>query len=98
MEITEHLEEDKEPRARKDTSYKQVFLLFGKYPRNWDMNRTQIQAAKNLLEELGIEDVTKVLKWYNNHKEDPYCPVITSPYDLDSKFLKLKEYKNRLYD
>lgn len=95
MDLIEVFEEEP-ARPRKDTSYREVFRLWGKYPKNWDMNRTQIQAAKNLMEEQGISTVQKILKWYNNHKDDPYCPLITTPYDLDSKLPKLKAYRDRI--
>jgi hypothetical protein len=78
----------------------QVYLLFeeelGKLPKNWYMNTTQRQAAENLYTERGLETIGNALRWYNEHKSVAFCPQITSPYDLDSKWSKLNAFKKKL--
>lgn len=88
-----------EPRAARqkaDVSYRKVFALWGKYPRNWDLNRTQIQAAKNLLAEHDLPLIRGALKFHSEMSEHVFCPNITSPYDLDSKWKKLAAFKKKL--
>ena len=72
-----------------------VFSLFGKYPLNWKISKTQLQAAENLFTERGSEQIIKALNFYKENKEEEFCPVINSPYDLDSKWAKLISYKKR---
>lgn len=78
-----------------DTAYRSVFDLWGKYPANWRMNKAQIQAAKNLLEEHGLDGAKSALTFAARFKDDPFCPEITSPYDLDSKWAKLLAFKKK---
>lgn len=95
--VIEDVSETETKKEKRDTSYLQVFELFGNpYPLAWKANRTQIQAAKNLLAERGITDIEEALSWYNKHKEDPYCPVVNTPYDLDSKWAKLEAHYERI--
>lgn len=82
-------------REKADTSYKTIFALWGKYPKNWLLNKTQIQAAKNLLEEHKIEQIRGALKFHSENSEHTYCPTILSPYDLDSKWNKLIAFKRK---
>lgn len=62
---------------------------FGKYPLNWKTNRTQRTAAENLWNERGEVQIRKALRFHRENKDEPFCPTITSPWDLDSKWLKL---------
>ena len=75
---------------------KEVFGLWKSWPRNWSLNKTQLQAAENLYEERGLEEIANALAWYEKHKNDTYCPSITSPYDLDSKWAKLESFVDKL--
>jgi hypothetical protein len=84
------------PREKADTSYRKVFAAFrDKYPANWNLNRTQIQAAKNLLAERGMNNIRGALKFHRENSEHRFCPSITSPYDLDSKWSKLAEFRKK---
>ena len=67
--------------------------VLGKNPANWKVNATQLQACENLFTERGIEKIRKALEFYQENKQKEYCPQITSPYDLDSKWTKLGEFK-----
>lgn len=97
IEVRTEAEEDTKP--KKPAKYphsKEVFGLWGKYPKNWLLNTTQLRAAENLYEERGMEDIAAAIKWYNKHKNDDFCPQITSPYDLDSKWEKLGAFYDNL--
>ena len=80
--------------------YKQVYAMFNKFlgkeiPPNWMLNRTQMQAADNLWKVKGREKIEMMLSFYLENKEHEYCPRILSPYDLDSKWEELKDFKKR---
>lgn len=85
-----------EVKKKTDLTYRGVFALWENPPRNWLTNKTQIQAAKNLLEEQTLPGIILALEFVDAHVDDPFCPTITSPYDLDSKWAKLLAYKNKL--
>lgn len=84
------------PSSRKYPNAPTVFKLFGKHPANWKINRTQLQSAENLFAERGINQITKALAFYKEHREEKYCPNINSPYDLDSKWAKIIGFQKRL--
>lgn len=67
--------------------------VLGKNPANWRVNKTQLQACENLFTERTTEKVRSALEFYQENKEKEYCPQISSPYDLDSKWTKLGEFK-----
>lgn len=75
---------------------KEVFGCWEQWPRNWSTNKTQLIAAENLYEEHGIEDIAQALRFYQKHQGYEFCPSITSPYDLDSKWAKLKAFNDKL--
>jgi hypothetical protein len=74
-----------------------VFKLFleitGRFPANWKMNRTELQAAENLFTERGLDKIRNALDFYQEHKTEEYCPQISQPSDLDAKWTKLGEFK-----
>ncbi len=83
------------PQTKKYPNSKVVFSLFGKYPANWKINKTQLQSAENLFLERGVEQIIKALNFIKENKEDKFCPIINSPYDLDSKWAKMIGFKKR---
>jgi len=90
---------DEKPKRESRAKYpnsKKVFSLWGKYPRNWEMNSTQCRAAENLFSERGIEEIENALKWYAKVREKEFCPRIDTPYDLDSKWAKLETFVEKL--
>lgn len=88
-------ESEKTTKEKKDTSYLRVFELWGKYPLNWRKNTTEIDAAKNLLLEHGLEDVKEAFEYYQKNKLKSWIPVISGPSDLDRKWLKLEDYYDK---
>jgi len=90
--------EEKPPKPPKSTCY-QVFEVFrevtGKYPLNWKTNKAQRQSAENLYQERGLEQIKKALEFHRETKGEPFCPAIQAPYDLDSKWSKLSEFRKK---
>lgn len=93
--------EEKKPQTKKYPNAPKVRKVFlaetGKNPKNWKMNKTQLLACENLYTERGLKTIQNALRWYKEHKDMEYCPQISSPYDLDSKWTKLNEYKRKHY-
>ena len=42
-----------------------------------------------------VPALREMVRLYNQYKEDTFCPTVTSPWDLDSKWMKLIEFKNK---
>lgn len=96
-EVIEFKEEvsEKKSTPKKYPHSKEVFGLWGKYPRNWELNTTQLRAAENLFEEQGLEEIRGALEYWNKHKDEDFCPQVPTPYDLDSKWLKLSAFYDK---
>jgi len=69
--------------------------VLGKNPGNWRVNKTQLLACENLYTERTPAKVRSALLYYQANREEKYCPQISSPYDLDSKWTKLGEFKQK---
>lgn len=98
IDLDSREEVKKETKVKRE--YKQVYEMFNKLlgkeiPPNWMLNRTQMQAADNLWKTKGKEKIQVALLFYSENKDHEYCPRILSPYDLDSKWEELKEFKKR---
>ncbi len=86
----------KKTRARKDAVLLEVFTCFGeKIPSWWFSNNTQRTSAKALLEERGIDQIKKALSFYEARKDEPFCPQILTPRDLDTKWEHLLRFKSK---
>lgn len=83
------------PRMKKDTSYLKVFAMFGEYPKSWTRNSTQIKAAKALLAERDEDKIKRAIDFYKKNVNKPFIPEISTPYDLDTKWEKLLEFRNK---
>ena len=83
------------PQTKRYPNARQVFALFGKYPLNWKINKTQLQAAENLFAERGIEQIIKALNFIKENRDKEFFPSINSPYDMDSKWAKMIQFKKR---
>lgn len=70
--------------------------VLGRNPANWRINKTELLSCENLFTERGIEQIRSALEFYKEYKDREYCPVINSPYDLDSKWSNLHTFKKRL--
>lgn len=99
LETQYRIEEDRTvgaDRAKKDTSYSLVFDIFSKKKQGWMMHKTQIEAAKRLLELKGAEEVKKAMDFYDEHKGEQYLPEIHTPFDLEAKWSKLFSFAGRV--
>ena len=84
------------PREKKYPNARSVYRLWGTYPANWRINTAQLRAAENLYKERGLERIRKALAFIENHKGEEFIPEILTPYDLDSKWIKLIAFKKRV--
>jgi hypothetical protein len=81
--------------GKKDTSYLKVFAMFGEYPKSWTRNSTQIKSAKALLAERDEDKIKRAIDFYRKNVNKPFIPEISTPYDLDTKWEKLLEFRNK---
>lgn len=88
-------EKEIKPSKAKYPNKKVVFSLWGKYPRNWDINTSQCKAAENLFEERGIDQIKKALEFVTEYKDGEYFPEVLTPYDLDSKWKKIISWRDK---
>jgi len=70
-----------------------LFKIIGNVPANWKINTAQLKACENLFKERGLEKIESALEFYSETKEVEFCPQITTPFDLDSKWTKLGQFK-----
>ncbi len=75
--------------------YKVFLEVLGKLPANWKVNKTQLQCAENLFEERGLDKVRNALQFYKEHQEEEFCPQVSTPYDLDTKYTNLSQFKTK---
>lgn len=90
--------ENKTPRRKYPNApaVRKVFQeVLGKNPANWRLNTTELKACENLFTERGIEQIRKALEFYQDNKDQEFCPQTISPYELDSKWSKLIAFKNK---
>lgn len=92
--------EDVIPRKESTAKYPhalEVFALWGAYPKNWTSlkNSVQREAAENLYEEQGIEEIKAALEYIEKHKSEDFFPQIATPHDLDSKWAKLAAFYDK---
>jgi archaellum component FlaD/FlaE len=91
------LKPEKKPQTRKYPNAPAIRKVFqevlGKNPADWNKNTTVLQACENLYTERGVEKVRNALEFYKENKEREYCPIISTPVDLDRKYEKLGLFK-----
>lgn len=61
----------------------------------WTKNKTERIAAQTLFDDKGLEKVQKVLEFWLENKDDPFCPDVTSPYKLASKWEAMIMYRKK---
>jgi len=66
----------------------------------WDTNKavkygnpTERQAAEDLLDNYGMEEITKMVEYVKTIKGDKYAPLVTTPWEMWTKYAKLKDYQ-----
>jgi len=89
----------KEQSKTKNTDYRKVLDLFerafGKRQLSWTTHKAQRQAAENLYTEQGLEKIEKALRFYKKSKDEKFCPQISSPFDLEAKWKKLQDFRDK---
>jgi len=65
------------------------------YPKNWDMNTTQLKASNNLFKERGIANIKLAIVFWKENDTDPFCPDCSTPYKLDSNWTALFRFKTK---
>lgn len=83
---------DKPP---KDLAYREVFKVFSSTKQGWMFHKAQIEAAKRLAIKPGVEKVKRAMEFYSEIKDDPMCPEIFTPFDLEAKSAKLASFKRK---
>lgn len=93
------LTEIKKPQTKKYPNAPIVRKIFqsvlGKNPANWKLNKNQLLACENLYTERGLVAIENALRYFKENKEAEYIPLISSPFDLDSKWAKLANHKTK---
>jgi hypothetical protein len=84
--------EEKPKYKRKYPHSKEVFALFSRPQRSWEINTTELKHAE-LLYERGIQTVKNALAYVMENRDDPYLPEIVKPSDLERKWLELNRHK-----
>jgi hypothetical protein len=94
-------DDESKPKKKEPQVALEVFQVFsdviGKNPLNWRTNKTQRTCAENLYKERGLGSIRRALEFYVENRGDKFCPSINSPYDLDSKWSNLYEFKEKHY-
>jgi len=76
--------------------HKPVFALWKTYPPHWALNRAITDAADRLYHDKGVEKIKKALTFYEDMKDDKFCPKIYTPLDLEEKWDKLITFRDRV--
>lgn len=64
-------------------------------PGYWIAHRAQREAAARLFKERGLEAVKKAMEFYRENQSDPFCPLVTNPFDLEKNWSKLAAFKRK---
>lgn len=62
----------------------------------WKKSPAILESCERLFTERGVEKIRNALEFYKEHKDDKYCPQITSPKKLEEKYADLSAYKTKL--
>jgi len=97
FEVVPFLEEEEKrktpPKYPNAPAVLKLFSIIGNVPANWKINTAQLKACENLYKERGLEKIESALEFYSETREVEFCPQITTPFDLDSKWTKLGQFK-----
>jgi len=94
--VTYTIEEDKQkkPSTAKYPHKKEVFSWFPAYEKFWDRHATYCEYSNDCWE-LGEKTCRAMLKFYEENKHDPHCPVIITPYDIVTKRNNLIAFRDK---
>jgi len=76
---------------------KEVFAWFPKPQASWmSLKNVQEREYAEYLYERGEKNVKRALTFYEEYKDEPFCPKITKPSDLEKKWLDLTNFAKKL--
>jgi Mn-dependent DtxR family transcriptional regulator len=91
------VQEEEKPRAKKYPNAQVVIKLFleilGVNQSFWRRSPAILEACERLYTEKGVDKIRNALEFYKEHKDEKFCPKITSPKKLEEKYADLSLYK-----
>jgi hypothetical protein len=96
--ITKDEDSDRTPKKTSRAEFphaEEIFDLFTPRDVSWTIDKTQRKHAEQLYGR-GIEKVKHALKFFYRHKDEEHCPQVFTPYLLNTKWLNLQVYANKL--
>lgn len=88
-------EKEEKPKKVSNAKYphsKEVFSLFGKFPLSWERDTTQLSSAEALYNERGIGEIENALAWFKDLKSRQFCPQVSTPRKLDTKWEDFEKF------
>lgn len=75
--------------------HRQIFSLFTGVQPFWFKSRQMIDAADRLYNDKGVEKCKKALAFFNENKDEKFCPQVYTPIDLEEKWTKLATFRDK---
>lgn len=91
------ISEEDSPKGRGTSKYphkKEVYGWFPGYEKFWDRHATFCEYSNDCWE-LGEKTCRAMIKFYEENKHDPHCPIIITPYDVVTKRKSLQAFRDR---
>ena len=90
------------PKRRTDQDIFNIIEMFSPLNQMYAMffkNKTQRESVKRMLNTLGEKKISKAIEYVVENRDKPYFPVITTPYELEAKYARLRElYKEHKHE
>ena len=90
------------PKRRTDQDIFNIIEMFSPLNQMYAMffkNKTQRESVKRMLNTLGEKKISKSIEYVIANRDKPYFPVITTPYELEAKYARLRElYKEKKHE
>jgi hypothetical protein len=81
--------------VNEENNVNKLISFFGKlnpFNKNLYKNKTQRLSCKNLLEKYSLEQLSDLIDFIFQNKSDRFLPLITTPYELVTKFAKVGHF------
>lgn len=72
-----------------------VFALFKGEKSGWGVNKIYRGSAQRLYENHGLEKIRLALKFFEENKDEQFCPQIHNPFDLEMKWDNLRSFRDK---
>jgi hypothetical protein len=59
----------------------------------WKVNPAILQACERLSTERGLDKIKSALEYYKEHRDDKFCPNVSTPKKLEERYRDLSAYK-----